>query len=370
VKSEENELEKAVAIITTAYANGRIDALELAAEMQRLGKIARDVCEGVDGFANTPERIVGELGERVESIGPREIPYHHAFLDDVLRGILPHDLILVGADTGAGKTDLVTGFARENARRGKHVYYFALEAEPKEIERRIKFSILAEFAERAGSVMLQDLNYPDWYRGKCEHIVGKFNLEVDELIDRKLSTLHTYYRGSRFDFEDLRRLFLAIQDQADLVIVDHLQYLDLPEDSDENRAYKRTVQMIRDLVLGAGKPVILVAHLRKRDVRARRIVPDLEDFYGSSDIIKVCTRAIMLAPARSMPSERPFAANTFIHVPKDRLGGATGLVALHEFHRGMRSYGAKYRLGRASANGQEWEELEARDRPRWARRCF
>lgn len=368
MKNAEDELEKALSMISTAYLNGRIDALELAARMDEIGRAARDACSTLDGFEQSPERLPGELEARVSN-GSRELNYHHAFLDDVLRAISPHDLVLIGADTGAGKTDLVTAIARENARRGKRVFYFALEAEPMEIERRIKFAVLSEWAIQKQAPNVGDLNFSDWYRGKCEHIVGKLNDEADRFIREKLAALHTYYRGSKFDYQDLRKLFLAIQDRADLVIVDHLQYLDLPEDSDENRGYKRTVQMIRDLVLGSGKPVILVAHLRKRDTRARRIVPDIEDFHGSSDIIKVCTRAIMLAPARSMPSPNPQLANTFIHVPKDRVGGATGLVALHEYHRGLRAYSNRYKLGRPSASGTEWEELEAGTAPRWAKRC-
>jgi hypothetical protein len=366
--SKLDELEQATALISSAFSNGKIDALELVARMDDIGRAAREACGSLDGFEPSPDRLEGELDGRLATAA-RELQYHQTFLDDVLRSIMPHDLILVGADTGAGKTDLVTGIARENARRGKRVFYFALEAEPQEIERRIKFSILCEHVERHGSALAQDLNYADWLRGKCETLVGRYNADADAVIAKKLATLHTYYRGSRFGFDDLRKLFLAVQDRADVVVVDHLQYLDLPEDAPENVAYKRAVQMIRDLVLGAGKPVICVAHLRKRDVRARRIVPDIEDFHGSSDIIKICTRAIMLSPARSMPSGNPMTANTFIHVPKDRVSGATGLVALQEFHRGLRAYSTRYRLGRASANGQEWEELERESTPRWAKGC-
>jgi hypothetical protein len=362
---DQTELERAVSLISAAYANGHISALELAAEMDRIGKIARDACGQVDGFGPAPERIAGELEARIAD-GKDQILYHNAFLDDLLRGISKHDLVLVGAETGAGKTDLVTGFARESARRGKRVKYFALEAEPMEIERRIKFSMLGEFVDRHGSGSRGDLNYPDWRLGLCEHVVGKFNIEVDEIFSKKLSTLHTYYRGSNFGNEDLRRLFLAVAADADLVIVDHLHYVEV-SDEDENRGYKRTVTMIRDLVLGAGVPCILVAHLRKRDRNVRRIVPDIEDFHGSSDVIKVCTRAILLAPARAMPSSNPMTANTFVTVAKDRIGGATGLVALHEYHRGLRSYSSRYRLGRQK--GDEWEELPANERPRWAKRC-
>ncbi len=365
--SEQSDLEKAVAIISAAYANGRIGALELAAEMDRIGSIARRACSGTDGFGKAPDRVFGELGERVDN-AERMLRFHNAFLDDTMRGILPHDLVLIGAATGAGKTDLVTGIARENARRGAEVSYFALEAEPREIERRIKFAILNELCEHHGVQGRDRLNYPDWYIGKCEDVVGKLNAEADAIMAKKLATLHTYYRGSKFDHEDLRRLFLAEQSRTDLFIVDHFHVMDMPEDTDEFRAYKKTMQVIRDLVISAGVPMILVAHLRKRDMRAKRIVPDIEDFHGSSDLGKICTRAVLLAPAHSVPSGNPMTANTFVHVPKDRIGGASGLVALHEYHRGLRSYATRYRLGRPVDGWTDWEELKPEARPRWAGR--
>lgn len=318
------------------------------------------------GFESAADRVQGEASERVER-GKAEMPYHHGFLDDCLRGIMPHDLILVGAETGAGKTEFVRLVSALNARHGKRVYYFALEAEPKEIERRTKYSIIVEFMIRDQFTRLSEMNYPDWYRGKLEDFIGeKYNVEAERALARQYKTLHTYYRGSKFDHEDIKRLFLAVQSDAELIVLDHLHYVDI-EDDNENRGFKRTVKMIRDVALGIGRPVILVVHLRKRDIRAKSIVPDMEMVHGSSDIAKICTRAIMLAPARSMPSNSPAIANTFFHVPKDRVAGATGLVALCQFDRRYKMYDARYTLGRTSPSGDVFEPLGADEMPKWAR---
>lgn len=319
------------------------------------------------GFKSSPERVRAERQERVER-GKNEIQYHHGFLDDLLRGIAPNDLIVLGAETGAGKTEFARAVAASNAKRGKRVYYFALEAEDKEIERRTKYGIILRLLHRDNVARRDEVNYPDWYRGKCEDIIGD---RIDEQADRALaleySTLHTYYRGSKFDHEDIKRLFLAIQTDADLIVLDHLHYVDI-EDENENRGFKKTVKMIRDVALGIGRPVILVVHLRKRDMRSKSIVPDIEMVHGSSDIAKICTRAIMLAPARSMQHANPGVSNTFFYVPKDRVGGATGLVALCEFDRRVRAYGPNYRLGRMSPSGDSFEPLT--DLPRWARHAY
>jgi replicative DNA helicase len=318
------------------------------------------------GFKSAAERIRNESTERVER-GKNELHYNHGFLDDLLRGIAPNDLIVLGAETGAGKTEFARAIAATNARDGRHVYYFALEAEEKEIERRTKFAIVMGFLQRDG--VHHDVNYPDWYRGKCEDVTGRYNEQAERTFSMQYKNLHTYYRGSKFDHEDIKRLFLAIQTDAELIVLDHLHYVDI-EDENENRGFKKTVKMIRDTALGIGKPVILVVHLRKRDMRSKQIVPDIEMVHGSSDIAKICTRAIMIAPARCMPSRSPSSANTFFSVPKDRVGGATGLVALCSFDRRFRTYDKRYTLGRASIAGDEFEPLDADEMPRWARNAI
>ena len=319
------------------------------------------------GFKSARDRLENERAERIER-GKNELQYHHGFLDDLLRGIAPNDLIVLGAETGAGKTEFARTVAARNAKLGKHVYYFALEAEEREIERRTKYSILLGLLVREGNQRASEMNYPDWYRGKCEDIISA---DLDEKANRALAleyrTLHTYYRGSKFDHDDIKRLFLAIQSDAELIVLDHLHYVDI-EDENENRGFKKTVKMIRDVALGIGRPVILVVHLRKRDMRSKMIVPDIEMIHGSSDIAKICTRAIMIAPARSLPHRDQTISNTFFYVPKDRVGGATGLVARCEFDRRQRVYGQRYELGRMSPAGDEFEPLE--DLPRWAKNAY
>ena len=319
-------------------------------------------------FQSSADRIKGESVERVER-GKHEILYHHGFLDDLLRGISQNDLIVLGAETGAGKTEFSRAIAASNARANKRVYYFALEAEEREIERRTKFQILIEQVAKGRIPDWERINYPDWYRGKLEDIFGEYNDEAERRFALEYRNLFTYYRGSKFDHEDIKRLFLAIQSDADLIILDHLHYVDI-EDENENRGFKKTVKMIRDVALGIGKPVLLVVHLRKRDIRSKAIVPDIEMVHGSSDIAKICTRAIMLAPARSRPHPRTHLSNTFFYVPKDRVGGATGLVALCAFDRGLRKYHDNYELGRMSPDGTAFEPLTREQMPRWAKRAY
>lgn len=296
----------------------------------------------------------------------RALKFHHSFLDECLRGIRPHDLVLIGAETGAGKTDIATAIAKANAKEGKRVHYFALEAEPDEIERRIKYGLLVGLASKYKADRAPELTYVDWMMGHCEDIVGELDQRANQLMLERYGTLKTFYRGESFGHADVQRLFQAVHNDTDLIILDHLHYVDLDEDETEHRGFAKTVKMIRSVALRLGKPVILIAHLRKRDQRAKQAVPHLEDFHGSSELIKNVTHAVMLAPARGF--ETPwYEAPTFVYVPKDRHGGATGLVALCTYDRRWRAYHDKYAIGRIVDGGTKFEPLKLAQFPRWAR---
>ena len=321
--------------------------------------------KAADGFRSVPSRVAGELDER-RSLASRALAYGVPFLDDALRALLPHDLVLLGAPSGVGKTDLAISIAAGNARAGRRVHYFALEAEPREIERRIKFARLVEAAAESVHPRTADLNFVDWMLGRCEHVVEAFNATVDQSLLEDFCKLRTFYRGAKFDQADLRRMVLEVATETDLIVIDHLHYVDTDTDENEHRALGELVKTIRDLSLRIGKPIILIAHLRKRDPRAKQLVATLDDFHGSSNVAKIATHAITIERA-PFPPARWYLAPTFVSIAKDRRGGAPGVVALAMFDRRFRTYAPTYTLGRLKAGGTEWEPLAMSDVPRWAR---
>lgn len=317
----------------------------------------------LDGFAPMPARLVDERTERIDH-GNRRLSYHVAFIDDYLRGILDHDLVLLGAPTGMGKTELALNIAASNAMHGKRVHYFALEAEPRELERRTKYALLSRELFRSKHPERELMNYTDWYHGKLEPMCAAFNAWADEEVLSKLSTLQTYYRGARFTAADLQRAIMAVHDRSQLIIVDHLHYVD-NDDENEARALGDTVKTIRDVSLRIGVPILLVAHLRKRDTRSKQLIATLDDFHGSSNVTKIATQVIAIEAAHCIEADKWYLAPTFMSVLKDRRGGACRLSAVANFDKRTNSYAGGYRLGKIG--GSEWEEVEAHDVPRWAK---
>lgn len=322
---------------------------------------------GLD-FKRAGDRIDDEASER-QRLAIRVAPYHVDFLDDVTRGIMPHDLVLLGADTGVGKTDIVTTIAQRNAIDRRPVFLFALEAEPREIERRIKYRLVAQWAYERGYECRHALTYVDWYLGRFASHVAKLETEADAYIRRELANLRTYYRGKDFGREDIHRLCLAIQTEASggMIIIDHLHYVDIDDAKHENAEYKRLVQTIRDVVLSTGVPVIVVVHLRKGDGFREPLVPHVERIHGSSEIAKIATTSIMLARA-PFPGRDPSLSATFVTVGKSRIAGQCPLVALTNYDIRTRTYQPGYTLGRLENRGMDWTEIHPDTRPPWAKR--
>jgi DnaB-like helicase C terminal domain len=325
------------------------------------------------GFKSFAERLRGERQDRVE-IGKRILHFGVEYLDRCLGGIFPNDLILFGAKTGAGKTALATLVAQWNAFRGKRVHYFALEAEDGEIERRIKYRFVVDqlYEQRASHAVTDRLNYLDWYAGRLDDITRHVEDGIERTLSEAFKTLFTYYRGRDFNAEQIERLFLAIQDQTDLIILDHLHYVD-SDDPNENRGYKIIVKKIRDAALSIGKPVIVVAHVRKGDRRVAQLLPSVEDFHGTSDVPKIATKAVMIARADAdeQPEATPHLINTYMAAVKCRAEGSrTRHIGMVAFNAKKNGYEPEFMLGRAKTEkgAERFDAIAIAKWPHWATR--
>lgn len=325
---------------------------------------------GLSDIKSVAERIseMNDLEER-KAIAAKVLSFGVPFLDRALDGILPSDLIILGARTGAGKTELASLIAQSNALKGKRVHYFALEADKNEIERRIKYRLVCDQLFKTGlGSGVKNLNYPSWFLAQLAEASPAIELTADVMMKAQLRTLFTVYRGAKFDADELARNCLAIQSQTDLIIIDHLHYID-SDDPNENRGYKTIVKTVRDCALATGKPVVLVAHIRKTDRRSPNPIPSIEDFHGSSDITKIATKCIMLASAYKTGQLAPYLLPTFISPVKYRMGGSarTNYVGVCDFNIKTNAYETDFRLGKISHLTHEFEQCTDADIPHWAR---
>ena len=315
-------------------------------------------------FRNAAEVLKVESETRALIRG-KLLEFGISFLDDSLFGIRPDDLILVGAPSGVGKTQFCVNVALANVSKGKRVHFFALEASEFEIERRLKYQFVANrvFSRTMGLKLVRPLHYDEWAAGE-DLGLSHIDQEADEACEPLLRNLFTFYKeAEQFDVAKLMEQVSLIQDETDLVIVDHVHYFDW-DDQNDNRAIKEIARTARDLCLRVEKPMILVAHLRKRDRQNAELCAGLDEFHGSSDLTKIATKVITLAPGGPCDKGGYY---TFFRTPKNRHSSSSSrFLAQMVYDEKRGKYEQEYKLG--WANQPKFGELDSAKYPRWHNR--
>ncbi len=362
------------------YNAHNVDAAWQIIDDAALFKASSSFEEGAnEGFAPASIRVMEESKERMEQ-APKVLQYGVTYLQDTLGGILPVDLSLIGGPPGRGKTQLVTCITKAITASGHPGYYFALEGENNEIERRLKYAILADayfqLRTRDPERYADDpeINYTEWRHGRIEHIFGELEKqeEVRESIQASVKNLFTLYRNSgNFDAKVLGKQLLKIVDKAHWIVIDHFHYIDIDGETNENREQKKIMKTIRDIVLKHGVPVGLVAHVRKQSGGRsnKTLLETLDGFMGSSDVPKISTTAIMISPAVDQGRPEEHLLPTYMSVEKSRLEGSrTWYTGLTYFNSKLSVYEPMYRLGRMDFHRTEWTEItDTKKIPRWAK---
>lgn len=316
-------------------------------------------------FQAASERARGELNRRLDAKS-KLLRFGLKFLDDAMLGIRTTDLVLIGAPSGVGKTQLCCQIALANLEDGKTVHYIALEAEEDEIERRMKYQIFATAFYGLPSEMRRgtDISYDNWVNGAYVDEWKEIEDYASKTIESGYSRLFTYYKTGDFGVPQMIELIVSNAKDTDLFIIDHVHYFDFDDDN-ENRAIKEIAKTARTLALEEQKPIILVSHLRKRDKGNSELVAGLDEFHGSSDLAKIATKVVTLAPG-SVTSSGMY--ETFFRTPKNRTQGSVTRYAGRVLYDSRTTlYGKTYKVGLAGLTRTGgFEELAHAHYPQWA----
>ncbi len=347
---------------------GHKDLAAMRAAGVDLLAFARSAAGRAMGFLTFGERVEGERARRMADAG-KALSYGVPYLNALTGGIVPRDVVLLGAESGLGKTELATIIAMCASAAGRRVHYFALEPEPLEVERRIKFKLLVQLVGQARPGV--HLGFQDWMFGKLDHLTRDFEAEADRILADRFRTLNTFYRHSRggpFTAEDFGRMARGLEDESDLIVLDHVHYFD--DDGDANRSQKRNAMSFRDLAIQTGRPQVQIAHLRKKSSQVRkapRLVPERDDFEGSSHLFKPVKRAIILAPAFNEKRPVPWVWPTYLALVKNTFDSTRcRYVGLVGFNARKNAYEESFLLGQLKQNGEKFAVVEPEDLPYWA----
>jgi len=326
-------------------------------------------CVGLepDGFKAATERIQNHTDRRAADAA-KTVPFAIKYLQDLTGGMLPTDIALFGATSGAGKTEAAKIQAAFLARQQLDVHYFALEAEPDEIEMRILYGIMARmYKEEHTNIPLGMISYGNWRKYRLENELGPYQKRADEEFAKDYSTLHTYYRRrGDFGISQMRKQMLALKGHSRQILLDHIHFLDMETDN-EVREMSDLVKQVRGIAALIEIPIILVAHITEKGVKHNELVPRKEDFYGASNLFKTVTTAIMMAPVFgfSASDARACGKPTFLRVVKARLDNSAqyypGIVFFDPF---TNNYTPHYSVGKFEKGNRKWSSLKG-DMPYW-----
>lgn len=264
------------------------------------------------------------------------------FMDDAMGGYHHSDVVIIASKTGKGKTELATIIAETAAKNGAKILFLSLESELHEIGARIYFKNLCEKYFNDNPGMIYPLSF-DRFMSKNLMMLDKYHDIVNAEIEKYAKNITVQYRHNEFTIDDLNNQFKRSCDY-DVIIIDHVHYIDILEDS-EIQGLKKIIKSIRTNNLIYNKPIIVVAHLRKTNKRDDEIVPDIEDLHGTSNLAKIATKTVMFAPDFTEDHDNLY--RTFFRIAKCRRNSsALKYVANLKFDARYNNYQDRYKLGR------------------------
>ena len=153
--------------------------------------------------------------------------------------------------------------------------------------------------------------------------------------------------------------------EADLIVIDHLHYFDLPDGENELAQTTKIVREIKKFTDDYSTPVLLVSHLRKK--YRDRGSPNIEDLHGSSNIPKIASTVILTTPNYGDYDHVNLRYGTFMRIAKSRSGIKPNVFAMIRFDGKLRKYEDKYEIWKVGLSNEP-ERMNENEWPSWATR--
>lgn len=299
-------------------------------------------------------------------------------LDDALIGFLPDDLIVIGADSGTGKSHIALDIALHNAMNGRNVALYSIEGNDEAAISRIKWKVMRQMYYESKRTDIE-WNFRQW-RMNLENNPIMDKLEADALaaMEQKIGErLHMYHCDETFsitDFKNSLGWFLKSKTNhtymlnetyydIDLLIIDHLQYFTFDNPMNELGETTEILKAVKNLAEHHRIPVLLISHLRKKE--KNRGLPNQEDLFGTSNIAKICSQCVVIAPCSIGVDYVHGTYPTFFRFVKSRTGLKSNFAILSDFESNHGAYAPDYKMFYVHDNIIK-DEFKSHQLPLWA----
>lgn len=245
-------------------------------------KVVESILNTLPSGSDSPTQSVGELAKEtlaeirhIRETGIRP-GFRSGFLsfDELVGPMLPGDLIVVGGATSAGKTALVQQVAFFVAHQ-RQVLVMSLEMTKRQWNNRYITQLTRIPAERLELGEITDAEERlilQAGEGTLQH------LKMD-ICDRTGLTVP--------EIEAEARLRRKLNGALDLLVIDHLQFIQPPEGKEGPAAIADVTRGLKAMAKALEVPILLVSHLnREPSKRTNSHRPLLSDLYGGGAIEK------------------------------------------------------------------------------------
>jgi len=247
------------------------------------------------------------------------VSFGYDWLDNQLTGLFPSELLVIGSESGSGKTTFATNIIYKASKKYRCAL-FALE------DRLDDYAIKKLYFEIGKIRKSKGLkNYP-WNDYRKNTITNKvlFKEELKE-AEENIKTDNILFADVRkqLDIDDLEKM---IDDQVangtSLFLIDHLHYFDLLKGNSTKADYiEQLMVRLKTLQNRNGARIILIVHYKKLDGQK----PKLDSFKDSISIVQNANYVINIWRDRNDALSANRYKTTFI-IPKSRNPNGEGTI--------------------------------------------
>jgi replicative DNA helicase len=255
-------------------------AAVISAAERTLSELARGV-GGRDEWSSADtiaKSVMASVRAASVQMKPRGLPTGILRLDQFMGGMRPGDLIIVAGASSMGKTSLARNMAYSVAKAGGRVPFFSQEMTEEQLIQR---TISAE-ARRGNYCAVP-------YRDMDNGTVPPREVDILDEVSARVTSRLIIDDASDLSVSDLRMRTRAAEKRlggVDLIVVDYLQIMNIPQEKGDNRTVgvSRATKALKALAKEFSCPVIVLSQLSREYWKREGKRPQLVDLKESGSI--------------------------------------------------------------------------------------
>jgi hypothetical protein len=249
--------------------------------------------------------------------------YGIKWLDETLIGIHQNELVLIGAESGYGKTTLVSHLADHNAGNNMETIFIKLEGDPQEYGELEIFKLAKDYyyeALNSGQCKYIDMNFIKYRLGLMKGTgFEKYEEMALSFLQKAHEKLYLWDIRKKINVSSLYEIYKEKCLTAKLILLDHINYMTVANEQSIYQEETDLMMALKDMAEAYDIPSVVVSHLRKKQGR-EFYLPDKDDFMGSSNKFKIAYTCIMISQYPELNDYKKNLYATVFRVVKSRGG--------------------------------------------------